>query len=197
MTDRMQVRVEGAAELSAALGKLSFEMQRSMFRSALRDGAKVTLARIIANAPVRDEPGVKRSTKSSKAVARGPGYLKRHIAIKSLRSRNRRQTAPEVGIVLTDDAWYGRAVESGHAPPGKRNRQRYLSRARRGGSMLATALGRAMYAREVGSRSTPPRPFIRPAVRATGPAAIQATADALRKRLARWSAATLKKAGVA
>jgi HK97 gp10 family phage protein len=184
------IRIEGVEQLNKALKALPDELQTRMLKSTLRAGAKVTLARVLATAPVRGEGGLKRSSTSGKSVTRGPGYLKNHIAIRVLRSR--RSKNPEVGIVFLDDAWYGRAVEAGHVGPGLRNSRRQAAAA------PLKARKRRKYQAwraEFGNRSTPPRPFVRPAVQATLTEAVERMGEALGENMERWAKRTLKKFG--
>jgi HK97 gp10 family phage protein len=159
----MRVQVTGLDELRQMFDVLPDTMRRKFFRRALRKGARQLAAAIAQAAPIRTEPGEKRTARG----ARGPGYLKRNITVRGLRSRN---GAPAFGVTLARDAWYGQIVESGHGPPRR-------GRRRRGG------LRRLEY----GGRSTPPTPFIRPTVVREGPRTVQLVIDTLRQELTAWN----------
>jgi HK97 gp10 family phage protein len=156
MTTRDQA-VTGGAQLDALLRTLPEKMQKNVTRTGLRAGAAVFLSEVKQNIPV--DSGALRSTAriSSRNTPQGP------------------QVSVKVGgKVKGVDAWYAHLVEFGTRPHVIKPKQQ-------GGALQFGGIT----TRSVQHPGTRARPFMRPAVDAKFPEAVEAIKNKIRDRLAK------------
>ena len=158
----LEVKITGLRELDAAFQKFAGGASEKLLAQGVPAGAKVIQDAIAAAAPIRQEGGQKRAAKGG---TRGPGWLRRHIRRKRVNKGSGTMISYSIGP--SSAAFYARFVEFGHGPAKKR---------------------RAATARDVelGTRSTPAHPFIRPALGASKSASVNALVSNMRDRLARF-----------
>src|SRR5262245_5885544 len=158
----LEVKINGLRELDAAFQKFAADASEKLLAQGVSAGAKVIQDAIAARAPVRQEGGQKKAAKGS---SRGPGWLRRHIRRKRVNKGSGTMISYSIGPSAA--AFYARFVEFGHGPAKKR---------------------RAATTREVelGTRSTPAHPFIRPALGSAKSSSVNALVENMRARLARF-----------
>lgn len=159
------VEIKGLAELDRALQSFAGDLAEKFLAQGVSAGAKAIQDAIRAAAPVRSDTYAKRISRGSKAT-RAPGFLRSRI----FRRRVAKASGTAISYVIGPNkgAFYAHFVEFGHRPPHRK-----------------AALGRAHAAGiELGTRSTPAHPFIRPAFSASKGASLDSMTRNLRDRLA-------------
>jgi len=146
MTD-VRIEVKGIKDLYLDLSKYAEDLQTKVLRKAVRAGSKLIAKDARRRAPVRSSEweNIKYPTP--------PGTLKRGIRVSRARKQPKYIVRDVIGF--SEQAWYGRLVETGH----------FIVR---GGRLRK----KGSKARIVGY--SPPRPFLRPAFDANVNQAIEA-----------------------
>ena len=147
-------KVKGLAELQAALDQIPAQMERNIMRGALRAGAKVLLA----------------EAQSTTEFADDSGALRASLRITTSVRRGTVTAAVKAGPTKRDKRpWYARLVEYGT--------KAHIIRAKPG-KLLAIGVS---VVHHPGAKA---RPYLRPALDHKAQAAVQATAEYIRQRLA-------------
>lgn len=148
--------VQGLEELKQTLATLPERMASDLVRAGMREGSKTIRRAIQSQAPIA-------KGRVPKQYGQAAGDLKRNIIIRSRRKKN----ILDFRVGVNDKAFYGRFVEAGH-------RHRRLPRNK--------TLAAIAHAIEVGDKSTPPHPFMRPAFEQSWRNALDQTASSIATR---------------
>ena len=163
----LSVKINGLAELQAALDQLPVQIERNIVRGALRASGKVMQAAAKSRAPQAAPSQV-----NAKQYGGRFGLLADSIKINGARLKKGRLVAgvSAGGAVKGGgDAYYAGWVEFGTKP--------HIIKARRGGRL---ALGGRKSVRHPGARK---KPFMRPALNAAAQAAVLAFGNYVKGRL--------------
>jgi hypothetical protein len=161
---RFDIKLLGDTELEKTLAGLTDRLERKVLASAFRQAATGVLRAAQQNisAPrTKLFPGQRgnkrREREARRFTLKHIARLRNHLHVVALKRKTGRVgyrvitgTRAELGIDAADRYYYPAHVEKGHAAPGH-------GRAR--------ANARALTQRELGSRRTPPHPFLRPALK--------------------------------
>lgn len=153
----------GLRELDQALQRFAGDASEKLLAGGVSAGAAVIQDAIEDAAPVRADDHPKRITPGGKAT-RGPGFLRRHIRRKRIAKGSGTTITYSIGPALA--AFYARFVDQGHRGPRRRRASAHEV--------------------ELGTRSTPAHPFIRPALSASKDRAITAMIRNLKEQLDRF-----------
>jgi HK97 gp10 family phage protein len=88
MADGVYVRLDGLADLARAIQELRADLRRRVMRAALRDGARIILRAVKADAPVLKKPHPYRI----------PGTVRNSLTVRT--SRLRKAAAGELGVYI-------------------------------------------------------------------------------------------------
>lgn len=172
MSDGFELKVD-IPDFRRQIRQLGDRMERRIVRGAIRDAAKVFREAAAQRAPVLREPDSRRI----------PGTLRRAIAILNPRRGGQRGTVRLVVSVRSAtkarlggarDPFYWRFLEAGWVPRGPGQRLRGGSRSRQAQRARAAAGGARRFQ----------YPFLEPAFRQSGSAALAAFTRGMEKRIA-------------
>lgn len=154
------VNVKGLSDLAKALDTLPAKIQNNLMRGALRAGAKLVMAEAQHTAAFADRTGALRASLRIGTKLTKTGVMANVSAGKGKKGKDGKKATA---------AFYARFIEYGTKP--------HEIRAKKGG-LLAIGVS------HVHHPGITPRPFLRPALDVTAPAAVQASAQYLRNKLA-------------
>ncbi len=162
--DVSEVTVKGLDQLQKFLDQLPAKIEKNVMRGALRAGAKPVLAAAKANAPVATP-----SAENQRLYGLHSGALRDSIRISVSVKGGKVTAAVKAG---KGDVYYARFVEYG-------TRAHKIAAANKGFLGFANR-----YYKSVEHPGSGPRPFMRPALDSQATAAVLATGEYIKKRLA-------------
>lgn len=183
---RFDLTLLGDAEVAQTLATLTERIERKILVAAFRTaalGVRRAAQQNIRPPRVRFAPGTgKRKAKRLQRFALRFARLRNNLHVVPLKRRKHRigfsvvtGTRAELGLEQGGRYYYPAHVEAGHAPPGQSLRRR----------ARMSAISRVLFRREMGSKRTPPHPYLRPALKSREGEVLNTLAARIRAGIAR------------